>query len=130
MDEFASSSRSGVFSTNIGNALVTGANSLLGPYLLSSIGSKAETYGLSRSGPGLQVDLRDASEVKPVLAERPWDLVIHAAAMTDVDGCENDPVEAGRAPPPRTLDLRLNVAKVEATLERAKPTMIEEITKP
>ena len=74
---------------------VTGAGGLLGSALLKEAKGRYETYALycqhlPSSGTPLRVDLRDPESItKTLFATRP-DAIIHAAAMTDVDGCERE----------------------------------------
>lgn len=71
--------------------LVTGATGLLGPYLLERARSEGRAFGLAQSGTDITCDLTDANSVHQVIREIEPDLVIHAAAMSDVDMCERDP---------------------------------------
>ena len=65
--------------------LVTGAGGQVGSALRAHL--PAAVF-LDRAG----LDVRDAAAV--AAAFRPGDVVIHTAAMTDVDGCERDPEAA------------------------------------
>ena len=77
--------------------LVTGATGLLGPYLLEAGARVASCVeGLSRHGP-VRCDLVDRAAVGEAFAGFDPDLVIHAAALTNVDTCERDPEAARRA---------------------------------
>jgi dTDP-4-dehydrorhamnose reductase len=76
--------------------LVTGATGLLGPYLLERARSAGQALGLARSGTDIVCDLTDATSVREVIRETKPNLVIHAAAMSDVDVCERDPDTADR----------------------------------
>ncbi len=78
--------------------LVTGAGGQLGRYLVPAI---AAAGGIPigaghHPAPGidLALDIADASAVEVAIAESHPDIVIHAAAMTDVDGCETEPARA------------------------------------
>ena len=75
--------------------LLTGAAGQLGRYLTPALRSGGyEPVGLGREpGDGIDVaaDLRDRERVAAAIAQARPDLVIHAAAHTDVDGCERDP---------------------------------------
>ena len=78
--------------------LVTGAGGQLGGYLRPALERAGhQVIGLGReTGPGIDVavDITDAEAVdRAVGAARP-DVVIHAAAYTDVDGCETHPQRA------------------------------------
>ena len=77
--------------------LVTGATGLLGPYLLDAASERGKAIGLARSGADVACDLADADAVRDALAAAAPNIVIHAAAYTDVDGCERDPVRAADA---------------------------------
>lgn len=82
--------------------LVTGANGLLGQKLVGLIAGKPEDTliatgrGANRN-PDLdgayqyrEMDITDADEVMKVISEVRPDVVIHTAAMTNVDQCEDD----------------------------------------
>jgi dTDP-4-dehydrorhamnose reductase len=78
--------------------LVTGAGGQLGTYLVGAI---AEAGGLPiglghHPGPTVDsvVDIADDDAIARSISGAAPDAVIHAAAMTDVDGCERDPRQA------------------------------------
>ena len=83
--------------------LITGTNGLLGGKLLERAAGRYHLTGLSAGPPVTgpydgftfhQVDVRDREAViRTVQTERP-DVVVHTAAMTNVDGCERDPETA------------------------------------
>jgi len=88
--------------------LVTGANGLLGQKLIEQLKGKEE-YRLLASGLGgcrlpehwkgfdwVSMDVTDLYRVKEVFEEYKPDVVIHTAAMTQVDDCENQREEAVR----------------------------------
>jgi dTDP-4-dehydrorhamnose reductase len=68
--------------------LVTGAGGQVGRALRRCL---PDAVFLGRA----ELDVRDADAVRAAL--RPGDVVVHAAAMTDVDGCERDPAAADAA---------------------------------
>lgn len=84
--------------------VVTGANGLVGGRLVRLLVSQGqEVIGLGRGhlrGDAIQgatfvsVDLGDDERLTQALREVRADVVINCAAMTDVDGCERDPLGA------------------------------------
>ena len=83
--------------------LVTGATGLLGSELCRRLNGSHHLTGWARgipspvSGQRLEsVDLIEAASVQRGLDRLRPGLVIHAAAMTDVDACERDPLAAQR----------------------------------
>jgi len=74
--------------------LVIGASGLLGPYLMRSLARLGPVIGLSRHGPDVACDCRDASALRRVLDEVRPRVVIYAVALTDVDRCEREPALA------------------------------------
>jgi dTDP-4-dehydrorhamnose reductase len=78
--------------------LVTGAGGQLGGYLRAALtAADANPIGLgARSGPGIDLvaDVADPAAVRAALGIARPAAVIHAAAYTDVDGCERDPARA------------------------------------
>jgi dTDP-4-dehydrorhamnose reductase len=82
--------------------LITGSNGLLGQKLVSycqqnKIDFKATSLGENRNSgcpenAYTQMDITDADQVMAVISENHPTHVIHTAAMTNVDQCENDPV--------------------------------------
>ncbi len=76
--------------------LVTGASGMLGQALMTRFGRRHDVTGISRSGkngltPG---ELSDAAQVRALFDKTPFELVVHSAAYSDVDGCERDPAQA------------------------------------
>ncbi len=70
---------------------ITGCNGLLGVDLVAAFLSR----GHEADGCDLpQVDVTRPREVAAAVEQAGADIVVHAAAMTDVDGCEGDPVGA------------------------------------
>jgi dTDP-4-dehydrorhamnose reductase len=78
--------------------LVTGAAGQLGRYLRHALQEQgATTIGLgARATDGIDIaaDITDATALETALTSARPDAVIHAAAYTDVDGCERDPKRA------------------------------------
>lgn len=78
--------------------LITGATGLLGSNLIWEAAESYEVIGWSRSctamPPGYamdRVDLANADITKQRLHERRPDVIVHCAAMTDVERCEREP---------------------------------------
>ena len=101
---------SGVSSLQGQRVLVTGAAGQLGRYLLPALQQQGATaIGLgARSADGIDItaDITDAAAARRALVGARPDAVIHAAAYTDVDGCERDPARAeavNAEEPPRRL---------------------------
>jgi dTDP-4-dehydrorhamnose reductase len=84
---------------------VTGANGLIGGEAVAALAGKHEVLALGRgscrlpAGPfaWVDADLGDGRSVEAALREFRAEAVLHAGAMTDVDGCERDPDAAYRA---------------------------------
>lgn len=84
--------------------LVTGANGMFGTdlcRLLEETGHEVVRTDLalrprSETHAWTPLDICDTAAVKRCVAEQHPDAVVHAAAMTDVDGCERDPDRAFR----------------------------------
>ncbi len=79
--------------------VVTGAGGQLGGFVrpaLAAAGAKTVIGLDARAGTGVDqvVDITDAAAVRRAFADSNPDVVIHAAAYTDVDGCERDPALA------------------------------------
>ncbi len=85
--------------------LVTGCNGLVGRRLVSLLASRGhEVVGLSRGGQRapdsttnssyVSVDLSDQLLLTQTLRDVRANVIINCAAMTDVDGCERDPLGA------------------------------------
>lgn len=86
--------------------VVTGANGLVGSRLSRLLVTQGhEVYAWARGAPRaslkganyVSVDLVDDVGVEQALRETRPDVIINPAAMTDVDGCERDPVGAWAA---------------------------------
>ena len=71
--------------------LVTGATGLLGPYLVDACRRAGEVITTSRNGGDYPCDLTEPADVARLVDAVEPTIVVHAAAMTDVDACERDP---------------------------------------
>ena len=74
--------------------LVTGASGRLGPYLAEAATDLGAVTTTARTGGDAPCDLTRKDAVADLLATMSPDVVIHAAALTDVDVCEDDAVQA------------------------------------
>lgn len=88
---------------------ITGANGQLGRALVAAFSGPCEIDGIVRS----ETDIRHWSDVRNRIASFQPDLVVHAAAATDVDGCESNPAAAYAI---NALGTR-NVARAAALVE-------------
>lgn len=67
--------------------LITGATGMLGSALVSEMRKAHEVVGVGSK----QCDIRDEDAVRATVCEHRPEMIIHAAAYTDVDGCECRP---------------------------------------
>lgn len=81
--------------------VLTGATGLLGSALVRHWAERYRVIALSHrlqiDWPGVvsvPTDLSDAAEIERIIVDTAPDLVVHAAAWTDVDGCERNPERA------------------------------------
>ncbi|MDD4013302.1 MAG: dTDP-4-dehydrorhamnose reductase [Candidatus Omnitrophica bacterium] len=83
--------------------LITGSSGMLGTELCKALEGNYRTLGMDLKGPRsegygpqrfFEGDIAMTGDPGKVFAESGADLVIHAAAWTDVDGCELDPDRA------------------------------------
>lgn len=94
----------------IKKVLITGANGLLGQKLVQKLAERTD-YQVIASGKGklrlpddwtsgytwIEMDVADKNQVQEVFALHQPEVVIHTAAMTNVDECEKDKVGCRRA---------------------------------
>ncbi|MCL6473247.1 MAG: dTDP-4-dehydrorhamnose reductase [Firmicutes bacterium] len=66
--------------------LVTGARGMLGTDLVDTLSKEHEVVGIDID----DLDITDAGQTKKKILEVSPELVVHAAAYTDVDGCESN----------------------------------------
>lgn len=87
---------------SVARVLIVGGAGLLGQYACEEAHRRghevvATTRGPTPSRPGVswrELDLRDRGAIRGVVREAAAGLVLNAAALTDVDGCEDRPEEA------------------------------------
>ena len=92
--------------------LVTGGNGQLGREILGLTGDAHEILGTDLP----QVDAADEEQIAAVVAEVQPDVVIHAAANTDVDGCELNPDLGWRNNALATRNVAVASRQVDAAL--------------
>ncbi len=76
--------------------VVTGATGFLGPFLFDAFQALGRTVGVSRHSSTHCCDLTDRAAVRSMMGDLKPDVLVHAAALTDVDQCERNPVLAQR----------------------------------
>ena len=83
--------------------LITGSAGMLGTELCKVLGKENEIVGLDvvrlkttdvRLQTFYEASVTDAEEIKKIFDREKPDLIIHAAAFTDVDGCEKESEKA------------------------------------
>lgn len=74
--------------------VVTGASGLIGPYLIDRASAIGHVIGVARHNADVSLDLSDRSATRKLLGELAPSCLIHAAALTNVDLCEDDPAQA------------------------------------
>ncbi|HJY84915.1 MAG TPA: NAD(P)-dependent oxidoreductase, partial [Candidatus Binatia bacterium] len=92
--------------------LVTGSKGQLGREILALPGNGHEFAGVDLP----EVDVADHQQIAAVVAEVQPDVVIHAAANTNVDACELDPDLSWRNNALATRNVALACRQVDATL--------------
>ncbi len=100
--------------------LVTGASGLLGNSLIGSI--RKDTLALpvhytrQLHNASVRLDLTDFSEVSSFLGKRRPDVVVHTAAMTNVDRCETDQSLAWRTNVEGTRNVATQCNRIKAKM--------------
>lgn len=74
--------------------MVTGAHGLLGPYLCEGLSSRGIIVGVGRNSGDEICDLEQTNQVRDLMARVRPDIVVHTAAMANVDACEENPERA------------------------------------
>ena len=96
--------------------LVTGASGMLGTDLSRELSRDYDVVGLDIARTDIVCDITDKDKlVKSVINAKP-DIVIHAAAWTDVDGCEREPDKARRLNEEGTTNVVSSVAELDIPL--------------
>jgi dTDP-4-dehydrorhamnose reductase len=98
----------------LNRVLITGAGGQLGRVLAATRPADIDCHALPREA----LDVGDRGQVEEVVAELRPDLVINAAAYTDVDGAEDDPEAAARVN-------RDGPANIAGALARGRGRMIQ-----
>jgi dTDP-4-dehydrorhamnose reductase len=92
--------------------LITGAGGMLGRELVKILSERHQVIGLSHA----ELDILDVEGTKRTICKIKPELVIHAAAYTDVDGCEKNPDKAYSVNTIGTQNVALACQKAEAIL--------------
>lgn len=92
--------------------LVTGADGMLGKDLMAVLSRDPDVLGVNRSG----MDVTDLERVRDIIGRYKPVVVIHSAAMTDVDGCESQPWDALRINAMGTQNVALACMEVDAAM--------------
>lgn len=76
--------------------MITGVGGLLGPYLYQGLADCGSIVGVGRNLGDEICDLEQPCQVRKLMQRVKPEIVVHAAAMTDVDECQRHPDEALR----------------------------------
>lgn len=103
--------------------VVTGASGTLGWTLCEMLAHRCDIMGTYLSHPcvpegarGVELDLGDRSSIRAMLQSARPDIIIHAAAISDPDQCENDAERAFRVNFEATHEIALMAAELGARL--------------
>ncbi len=91
---------------------VTGAAGLLGKGLTMVFGRQHVVFPLTRA----EADITDAEQMRAVLLRIAPDIVVHAAALPDIDDCEKNPQQAWRVNAEATAHLATIAADLNIRL--------------
>ncbi len=107
----------------MGKILITGASGLLGGNVVTMASKKFETYAAYHRNPvkiggcnTFRMDITDKREVSQVITKIRPNLIIHTAALTNVDFCEDHPEEARNLNVGGTRNLAQAAEKIGAKL--------------
>ncbi len=92
--------------------LVTGCNGMLGAECMAFLSREHEVSGIDLD----DADITDRAQIMETVAIRSPQLVIHTAAYTDVDGCEQHPDRAYKVNAIGTQNVALACARLDATM--------------
>jgi len=103
--------------------LVTGGSGLLGTNLLTVVNKDHQTYASYLRQPPpqsaaawIELDIRDSRAVRLLLRKLSPDLVVHAAALADIDYCEKHPAAAEAVNHLGTCNVAAAAAEIGAKL--------------
>lgn len=96
--------------------LVTGAAGVVGGYVAEAFADHELVLTDASADGFVGLDVRDADAVARVVAEAKPDVVIHLAAMTDVDRCEQEPDRAWEVNAAGTRNVALACRDTDVTL--------------
>ena len=108
------------------NVLVTGARGALGTDLVRVFGEEHQVIPTDVD----EMDIRVRDEVARIAADYHPDLIIHLAALTDVDRCELDPDEAFRTNTIGTQNMALVCQQLEIPMVYLSTLSVFDGTKP
>lgn len=98
--------------------LITGSSGLLGAHLMAAFSKRAQVHGVDRHPwwgdrplPVRLGDLADGAFLGAVLIAARPDILIHCAAITDVDRCEQDPSAAAACHEKLTKELASRIPR-------------------
>ncbi|MEM0120798.1 MAG: dTDP-4-dehydrorhamnose reductase [Thermoprotei archaeon] len=91
-------------------ALVVGGSGQLGRELAARLVGATLTYNSNQLGGGVKLDLTQPASIEDLIIKRKPEVVVNAAAYTDVDGCEAN----------RELALRVNALAVKHIVRAAR----------
>lgn len=76
--------------------MITGVGGLLGPYLYEGLADFGAVVGVGLNRGDETCDLEQPCQVRGLMERVKPDIIVHAAAMTDVDACQRQPDKALR----------------------------------
>ncbi|HYC54154.1 MAG TPA: SDR family oxidoreductase [Candidatus Binatia bacterium] len=95
--------------------LVIGASGLVGQLMMERFGQRAAGTYATHDMPGLvQLDITDAEATRRVIDELAPRVIVHTAALTDVNMCERDPAASDRVNVAGTRNVAEAAAEVGA----------------